>query len=217
MDRGLAAYLNRIARVTTTASSKYPSRFLAFIEPILRYESGGRKDGGHVLLADGAGWTQWGITERYNPNVASKIRAGTLTREEAMRVYYDNYYKATPYVDGLPSSIAFIMFDTQIHGSRDVFIQSLQRLLNREGGENLQLTGRMDSATFGAVQRKASWVGTAFVRALNDDAQVIARQLEERRVRKAEREARFGDAKKSYFTVFLNRVKWRADKAAAYA
>lgn len=91
--------------------------------------------------------TMFGLSEKYNPEIADKIIAGTLTYDEAIEVYRTKYYESIYGVAHLLPSIAFIILDAKIHGSRES-VRDLQRWINKSMGAQLDVDGNFGELTF---------------------------------------------------------------------
>jgi lysozyme family protein len=120
----------------------------------IQLEVGSAKNGGWVNdPSDPGGVTQWGISQRFNPRYASKIRQGILTKEEAVDIYYTKYYRPIYRVDDLFEPFAYLLFDGRVHGSGRSLIRDLQSMTNLISGSRLAVDGIYGPQTFQALSR----------------------------------------------------------------
>lgn len=70
-----------------------------------------------LLPGDTGGWTQWGISENNNKDLAPLIRAGRLTRAQAAQRYAEQYYAPLLGLDQMSEAIAWFLFEAKVHGS----------------------------------------------------------------------------------------------------
>lgn len=131
----------------------YSGRFRLFVSRTIEFEVGNRPNGGwNKHESDHGGATQWGISSNYNKHVSEKIKAGVLTKEEAIGIYFKDYYRKIYNVEKLPASIAFLLFDSRVHGSIRSTVSDIQRLINFLTGYNLKVDGAYGPNTFRAIQ-----------------------------------------------------------------
>ena len=84
---------------------------------------------GSALVADdnGAGRARYGITERSHPDA---WRDGDVSREEAERIYREEYWDAIG-ADDLPPDVALVAFDAAVNGG----VGHARELLAQSGGD----------------------------------------------------------------------------------
>lgn len=103
--------VDRGCHASTVYAGKYPHAFLKVMEPVIKEEQGFTPTNG-----DGAGATLYGITEKHHPELAKKIRSRTLTMEEALAVYYQDYWLQLKGIDRLSPGLQYYVFDSHIQG-----------------------------------------------------------------------------------------------------
>lgn len=99
---------------------------------------------------DPGGQTMYGISSRWNPEVADKIKNKTLTIDEAKDIYRRNYWGKIYKINDLPLAIAWILFDAKVHGTNES-VKDIQRWINFHGKKDLKLDGVFGPATFNAL------------------------------------------------------------------
>lgn len=72
--------------------------------------------------SDPGGTTMYGISSRFHPNYAAKIKNKTLTIAEAKSIYKTEYWDDIYKVESLPVVIGWIVFDAKVHGSKESII-----------------------------------------------------------------------------------------------
>jgi hypothetical protein len=84
---------------------------------------------GSALVADdnGAGRARYGITERSHPDA---WRDGDVSREEAERIYREEYWDAIG-ADDLPPDLAMVAFDAAVNGG----VGHARQLIEQSGGD----------------------------------------------------------------------------------
>lgn len=98
------------------------------IQQVIEIEGGYSNHPGDV-----GGATMYGISSKFNPSVASKIKQGTFTKCDAAKIYYEKYYKpsfAEAILD-MPFT-RYLIFDARVHGNK-VVLRQLQHYLNKKG------------------------------------------------------------------------------------
>lgn len=96
---------------------------------------------------DPGGQTMYGISSKWNPEVADKIKNKTLTIEEAKDIYKRNYWGKIYKVNDLPFAIAWILFDAKVHGTLES-VKDIQRWINYHFKSNLVVDGVFGPATY---------------------------------------------------------------------
>lgn len=71
---------------------------------------------------DPGGATMYGISSRFHPKYAEKIKNKTLTLSEAKKIYKEDYWDTMYRADSVPIVIAWIVFDAKVHGSKESII-----------------------------------------------------------------------------------------------
>jgi lysozyme family protein len=89
---------------------------------------------------DPGGATMWGLTERFNPELASKIRNRTLRKDEALDAIYKKYFLPLARIEDVNKAIGFIVFDARFHGMSEA-IKSLQTHISGILGIRLVIDG----------------------------------------------------------------------------
>jgi hypothetical protein len=105
---------------------QYPPEFMAIIEKILEREGGGRVTN---IKGDRGGVTKWGISKKSNPD----IDVAKLTREDAIKLYYDRYWTKSGADKIAPNDpyAADVLMDTAVHSGPQTAI----KLFNEAGGD----------------------------------------------------------------------------------
>jgi lysozyme family protein len=137
----------KIDGLLANRGSVYPPVFLLMINYIMeKFEgksSNDKRDPGKA--------TMFGLSEKSNPDIAEKLINRTLTEDEAIKVYFNKYYKSIYNIAALHSALAFIIFDAGIHGSRES-IREMQYWANRnarkEGSAQIAEDGFFGPASF---------------------------------------------------------------------
>jgi lysozyme family protein len=106
------------------------------------------REGGYVFdPADPGGETKYGIARRYHPDV--NIR--DLTREEAARIYYYDYWKPSR-AEALPEHLRETYFDMVVNLGPKTAVRVLQRACRGQGAD-IVVDGRLGPRTLGACRR----------------------------------------------------------------
>lgn len=100
-----------------------------FVEAVFKFEGGYSN---HSY--DPGGDTMYGISARFNPEVADKIKNQTLTREEATDIYLTKYFdsKCREYLKSGFIDLAFIRFDCLVTGHKEV-LSTMNSLVDTVG------------------------------------------------------------------------------------
>lgn len=109
---------------------KYTSRFYDFLEATIAME-GGRKLTKNS--SDPGGWTYGGLTAKYNPEIAHLIKSGKVPEDVLEHTYYTKYYKPIRGIELLYGPLAFILFDSRVHGMMPLYVSAIQMELRRMG------------------------------------------------------------------------------------
>jgi lysozyme family protein len=117
------------------------NRFLLFVERTLRMEGSWSDDG-----SDPGGATMFGLSSRFNPEVADEIKSRTLSKTKALSIIKQKYYDPIVGVNDVPIGIAFIIFDSRFHGMKEAIIQ-IQSDLNKYRGARLTVDGKWGRST----------------------------------------------------------------------
>lgn len=83
-----------------------------------------RLEGGGHLVHDSGGATRWGISHNANPDIDIE----SLTRDQAVRLYYDRYWRPSR-ADELPEPLALSYFAAVVNIGFDPAVRCLQRAL----------------------------------------------------------------------------------------
>lgn len=117
--------------------------FERFIAYTLQFEVGNTSDGGYVNDPDDPGLeTKWGITKRSYPHLDIK----NLTLEEAVRIYYRDFYRQ-PRINRIAensgaSVLAGKVFDLAVNTGQRRAIKMLQRAINQVCGGDVKAARR---------------------------------------------------------------------------
>lgn len=90
--------------------------------------------------SDPGGMTMYGISSRFHPTYAAKIKNKTLTIAEAKKIYRSEYWDDIYKIDSIPVVIAWIVFDAKVHGSKESIID-LQKWIKDNTNPNVTTDG----------------------------------------------------------------------------
>lgn len=186
-------------------------RFQRIIDFTISFEVGSAANGGWVNdPSDPGGATQWGISARFNPSVATLIQSGKLTRDQAERIYWTKYYRPIYKVNDLPIEFAFMIFDAKVHGSLKPLVRDMQSTLNMLTSNTLVVDGLYGPKTFYAIN-SLSEVGRR-------DLLSTLKRMAPHRAKKVARatmitQSKRGLPSKDYTRGFTNRFVHRAEAA----
>lgn len=190
-------------------TTRYPQRFRQYIDRTLIFEVGHTKNG---FVSNATELTIWGISAKANPEVRAKIQNKTLTRQEAIDIYYRKYYRPIAYINQIDPRIGFIIFDERVHGQNRNTIRMLQTCLNMYENANLLVDGRYGPKTGLALTRASVDTRDAFL-------EMYATQIDELVKQKAQAVKRVlsrkGAKPRDYTSAFLSRYNNRLDYALA--
>lgn len=119
-------------------------RFGRTIEKTLAFEGGYTAD-----PDDPGGETKFGISKRTYPGV--EIR--TLTREEAVEIYYRDWWLFHGYDRIVDEPLAAKLFDLAVNMGPHRAHGLLQKAVNRTGADRIEVDGILGPASFAAVAR----------------------------------------------------------------
>lgn len=102
--------------------------------------------------SDPGGATMYGISSVHNPKYADKIRKQALTKAEAKMIYKLNYWDPIYKVDSLPLPIAWIVFDTRIHGSLES-IKDIQTWISKNTNPAISIDGVYGKQTWESLPK----------------------------------------------------------------
>jgi lysozyme family protein len=136
---------NDIQIANTQEKVEFPRSFEKIYAATLALEGGYSND-----PSDPGSATMFGLSARWNPDLADKIRSGTLTRDEAYAKAYQSYYLPLYHLSELPIGLAFIIFDAKFHGMIET-IRELQLITNDISGSQLAADGVYGRNTFNAL------------------------------------------------------------------
>lgn len=125
----------------------YPPTFLAMIEHIIHRFEGPRSN----EKFDPGRATMFGLSERHHPEVRKEIINGTLTKDRAIKIYFDKYYSTIYGIDRIHPAVAFIVLDGRIHGSRES-IRDMQTWLSRKSGKSIIADGIFGPKTYNEIK-----------------------------------------------------------------
>lgn len=81
-------------------------------------------EGGSKLVTDTGGLTKWGVSAKAHPDVD----IASLTREQAERIYFDDYWRAIR-GNALPPALALVLFDAAVNMGVSASVRILQTVL----------------------------------------------------------------------------------------
>ena len=118
------------------------AQFLEIVYDTLDHEGGYVND-----PTDPGGETNYGISKRAYP----KIDIKALTKHEAVKIYYKDYWVKYR-VGDLPSNIRHIIFDGCVNMGASRIMRILQRVVNVKGG-SLKVDGRIGKNTIAQAKK----------------------------------------------------------------
>lgn len=124
--------------------NKKDERFLKAIEVILKNEGGYVNDPNDL-----GGETNFGISKRSYPNVDIK----NLTREQAMEIYYRDWWAKYKYGEIEDLEVAIKVFDLSVNMGPGIAHKLLQRAVNWVSGSGLIEDGVLGPLTIGATNQ----------------------------------------------------------------
>jgi len=143
-------------------------RFLRAVEFVLAHEGGYVND-----PADPGGETKWGISRRSYP----ELDIANLTREDAIAIYYRDWWQRYGYDRLMSPTIAAKVLDLSVHvGPRQAHMM-LQRALHAVGRRDVAVDGIIGPKTISAANAAPP---DALLAALRAEAAAYYRQLIER-------------------------------------
>ena len=117
--------------------------FSEAVEIVLKHE------GGYVFDKDDPGGeTNFGISKRAFPKVDIK----ELTREEAIDIYHDHYWKSAK-VESLPEGLWNIYFDMAVKMGRKRACLILQEACNHKNKKDIAVDGQLGPKTVVATEK----------------------------------------------------------------
>jgi lysozyme family protein len=155
----------------------------------------------------------WGLSSRFNPEVADKIRTGPLSKSEALSIIKKKYYDTICCINDVHPSIGFIVFDAKFHGMKEV-IKEIQIYLNTVTGAHVASDGMWGPETAYAIKN----LSQSEIRSLLEHLRVYSHHLGElaaNRVMNFQR--RHNLAVYDYTTGFSNRQSNRVTAALSLA
>jgi lysozyme family protein len=135
-----------VSSAQSTGLNLEDERFNTFVKATLIFEGSWSDDS-----SDPGGATMWGLSERFNPEVADKIRARTLTKTEALKIIKTKYYDSILGINEINPRIGFLVFDAKFHGMKEV-IYDIQRSVNKFRFRKIHVDGRWGPETLGAIK-----------------------------------------------------------------
>lgn len=119
----------------------YPQNFITAVNVVLKDE------GGYVWdKNDSGGETNYGISKRSYPNVDIK----NLTRDQAIAIYYKDFWCTGPYGGIASSALACKVFNTSVNAGQSRAIKLLQQAANAQGA-HLTVDGVAGPKTIAAI------------------------------------------------------------------
>jgi len=118
------------------------AQFLEIVYDTLDHEGGYVND-----PTDPGGETNYGISKRAYP----KIDIKALTKHEAVKIYYKDYWVKYR-VGDLPSNIRHIIFDGCVNMGASRIMRILQKVVNVKGG-SLKVDGRIGKNTIAQTRK----------------------------------------------------------------
>lgn len=141
---GVIAKLNK----ETAGPQNYSQRFLLLTNYIVDNFEGGFSN----TKSDPGGATIYGLSERFNPEVREKIRSKTLTKKEAIDIYFKKYYSPIIGIEEINLGVAAVIYDSIIHGSKES-IEDVQRFLKINFDNSIGVDGVYGRNTFNALKK----------------------------------------------------------------
>lgn len=142
--------------------------------------------------------TMYGISSRFNPDVADKIINRTLTKTEAERIYIRKYieqYNIDKFILKDLICLAFLLFDSRVSGHKEV------RTVIRDSYDNYGYS--LDSVLRLNLTQYDRWfLNVKALTAVRDNCAFIARSANERLAKSAKK---MGLPYKNYYIGFYNR------------
>lgn len=119
----------------------YSQSFITAVNVVLKDE------GGYVWdKNDAGGETNFGISKRSYPNVDIK----NLTRDQAIAIYYNDFWLKGPYGNLADAELASKVFNTSVNAGQSRAIKLLQQAANAQGA-NLTVDGLAGAKTIAAI------------------------------------------------------------------
>lgn len=122
------------------------ARFRQAVEVVLAHEGGYINDPNDL-----GGETKYGISKRSYPNVDIK----SLTKEQAIEIYYRDWWARYKYGDIKDLTVATKVFDLSVNMGPRTAHRLLQKVLNWLGGANLTEDGVLGPLTISAANQAA--------------------------------------------------------------
>lgn len=119
----------------------YSQKFLNAVTIVLKDEGGYVND-----PHDSGGETNFGISKRSYPNVNIKA----LTRDDAIAIYYRDFWCKGPYEDLADAALASKVFNTAVNAGQSRAIKLLQQAANAQGAK-LVVDGLAGPKTIAAI------------------------------------------------------------------
>ena len=117
-------------------------RFLRAVEVVLKHE------GGYVNNpADPGGETKYGISKRSYPNLDIE----NLTREQAIEIYYRDWWQKYRYGEIEDLTVATKVFDLSVNMGPSTAHRLLQRAINFTGAGNVVVDGMIGPITLSVL------------------------------------------------------------------
>lgn len=154
--------------------------------------------------SDPGGTTMYGISSRFHPTYAAKIKGKTLTIAEAKKIYRSEYWDDIYKIDSVPVVIAWIVFDAKVHGSKESIID-LQKWIKDNTNPNVTADGVFGPNTWKGIPTSREQL-LSLIAYLEKNSRVSAR-LAAMRVMRYQKEN--GLAVKDYTAGFETRFEER--------
>lgn len=142
--KNINEYFNNILKRKSNTQEKYSVAFSKAITIVLKHE------GGYVNHPnDPGGETKFGITKRSYPH----LQISELTKEDAIQIYYDDWWIKNGYDKYIHPKLAAKMFDTAINMGVKQSNKLLQRALRSVGNISIIDDGIVGPKTINAMSK----------------------------------------------------------------
>jgi lysozyme family protein len=188
------------ARIALTA------RFYQAVGITLEFE-GGLSNG----VSDLGGATAYGISSAAHPEHQSEIARGSFSRSDAIEVYREEYWDRIMLINDIPGPIAFLLFDSRVHGHQNAYVVRLQAFMNRQRLADLKVDGKWGPLTARAARDLSASNVARFLEQIRDVTPSLAESLAVRQLRE---QAAHGLPLRDYSRGFESRLTQRVNRAA---
>lgn len=120
---------------------------------VLKWEGGLCED-----KNDAGGITKYGVSLRFLKSIqpdATREDIIVLTKEQASEIFYNNFWKPCKCPQIIDDDIAFALYDTAVNMGVNQAVKLLQRAININTSEELEVDGRIGDKTVNAVNNNS--------------------------------------------------------------